>query len=106
MLNRGNVMINDTIADMLTRLRNAHLANKTSVVLRATRVTRNIAQLLFQEGFLSSVEPEIDGMFEIKHREFSSSLASPEGLILEKVYYPKDTFNNDSIGFVIHPNEV
>ena len=58
-------MINDTIADMLTRLRNAHLANKTSVVLRATRVTRNIAQLLFQEGFLSSVEPEINGMFEV-----------------------------------------
>ena len=44
-------MINDTIADMLTRLRNAHLAKKTSVILRATRVTRNIAQLLFQEGF-------------------------------------------------------
>ena len=65
MLNRGNVMINDTIADMLTRLSNAHLANKTSVVLRATRVTRNIAQLLFQEGFLSSVEPEVNGMFEV-----------------------------------------
>ena len=65
MLSRGNVMINDTIADMLTRLRNAHLAKKTSVILRATRVTRNIAQLLFQEGFLSSVEPEINGMFEV-----------------------------------------
>ena len=58
-------MINDTIADMLTRLRNAQLANKTSVALRATRVTRNIAQLLFQEGFLSNIEPETNGMFEV-----------------------------------------
>ena len=47
------------------RLRNAQLANKTSVALRATRVTRNIAQLLFQEGFLSNIEPETNGMFEV-----------------------------------------
>jgi small subunit ribosomal protein S8 len=65
MLKRGNVMINDTIADMLTRLRNAHLAKKTSVVLRATRLTQNIAQLLFQEGFLSGIEPETNGMFKV-----------------------------------------
>jgi small subunit ribosomal protein S8 len=65
MLKRGNVMINDTIADMLTRLRNAHLAKKTSVVLRATRLTHNIAHLLVQEGFLVSITPDIDGMFEV-----------------------------------------
>jgi small subunit ribosomal protein S8 len=58
-------MINDTIADMLTRLRNAHLANKTSVVLRATRVTHTIAQLLFQEGFLSHIDSEVNGMFAV-----------------------------------------
>ena len=29
------------------------------------KVTRNIAQLLFQEGFLSNIEPETNGMFEV-----------------------------------------
>jgi small subunit ribosomal protein S8 len=58
-------MINDTIVDMLTRLRNGHLANKPAVVLRATRVTQNIAQLLLQEGFLSNIESPVDGMFEV-----------------------------------------
>lgn len=41
-----------------------------------------------------SVE-EIDKLFETKHREFTSPLAPPEGLILEKVYYPKETFNSE-----------
>jgi small subunit ribosomal protein S8 len=58
-------MINDTIGDMLTRLRNGHLANKPAVTLRATRVTQSIAQLLFQEGFISNIEPTVDGMFEV-----------------------------------------
>lgn len=58
-------MINDTIGDMLTRLRNGHLANKPAVALRATRVTQNIAQLLFQEGFLSNIESPVDGMFKV-----------------------------------------
>lgn len=58
-------MVNDTIGDMLTRLRNAHLAQKASVKLRSTRVTRDIAQLLFQEGFLSNIDAEVDGMFEV-----------------------------------------
>lgn len=58
-------MINDTIGDMLTRLRNAHLAKKTTVTLRATRVTQSIAQLLFQEGFLSHIESPEKGMFDV-----------------------------------------
>jgi len=58
-------MVNDTIGDMLTRLRNAHLAQKASVQLRSTRVTRDIAQLLFQEGFLSNIDAEVDGMFAV-----------------------------------------
>jgi tRNA pseudouridine38-40 synthase len=49
---------------------------------------------------------EIDKLLITKHREFTSPLAPPEGLILEKVFYPKDTFNNDSIDYEIETNEV
>ena len=45
-------MVNDTISDMLTRLRNAYLANKDKTSLKATRVVKDIAQVLVQEGFL------------------------------------------------------
>lgn len=43
---------NDTIADMLTRIRNATLARHQTTQVPATRMTRSIAQVLKAEGFI------------------------------------------------------
>jgi len=58
-------MVNDTISDMLTRLRNAYLANKEHTSLKATRVVKDIAQVLVQEGFLGPIEQEENGFFTV-----------------------------------------
>ncbi len=47
---------NDTISDMLTRIRNANLARHQSVNIPATKMTRNIARVLREEGFIESFE--------------------------------------------------
>ncbi|MBU6228501.1 MAG: 30S ribosomal protein S8 [Cyanobacteria bacterium REEB459] len=44
---------NDTIADMLTRIRNANLARHQTVSIPSTRMTRSIAQVLKEEGFIA-----------------------------------------------------
>ena len=49
-------MTNDTIADMLTRIRNANLAKHQIVQIPSTKVTRNIANVLLAEGFIESFE--------------------------------------------------
>lgn len=49
-------MVNDTISDMLTRLRNSNLAKHQVVQVPATRMTRNIANILLEEGFIQSIE--------------------------------------------------
>jgi small subunit ribosomal protein S8 len=49
-------MTTDTIADMLTQIRNANLAKHQIVQIPSTKLTRNIAQLLFKEGFIDSFE--------------------------------------------------
>nr|YP_009732081.1 30S ribosomal protein S8 [Gracilaria edulis]QHS70566.1 30S ribosomal protein S8 [Gracilaria edulis]UAD85646.1 ribosomal protein S8 [Gracilaria edulis] len=49
-------MINDTIADMLTRIRNANLAKHQIVQVRSTKMTRNIVQVLQEEGFIHKFE--------------------------------------------------
>lgn len=49
-------MVNDTIADMLTRIRNANLAKHQIVQVPATKMTRNIVQVLREEGFIYNFE--------------------------------------------------
>lgn len=49
-------MVNDTISDMLTRLRNANLAKHQIVEVPSTKMTRNIANILLEEGFIQGIE--------------------------------------------------
>lgn len=53
---------NDTIADMLTRIRNANLARHQTTQVPATRMTRNIARVLKDEGYITDVEENGEGV--------------------------------------------
>ena len=47
---------NDTISDMLTRIRNATLAKHQTTLIPATRMTLSIARVMKQEGFIADFE--------------------------------------------------
>jgi small subunit ribosomal protein S8 len=53
---------NDTIADMLTRIRNACLVRKTTTEVPSTKMTRNIARVLKEEGFIGEYEEVGEGV--------------------------------------------
>ncbi|HEY9761461.1 MAG TPA: 30S ribosomal protein S8 [Trichocoleus sp.] len=53
---------NDTIADMLTRIRNATLVRHQTVDIPSTKMTRSIAQVLKDEGFIAEFEEAGDGI--------------------------------------------
>jgi len=55
-------MTTDTIADMLTRVRNANLARHLIVQVPSTNITRNIAKVLLEEELISSVEELKNGL--------------------------------------------
>ena len=58
----------DPIADMLTRIRNANSARHTTVEIPASRVKLAIAQILLDEGYISSfekVDDEKQGMIKV-----------------------------------------
>lgn len=54
-------MINDPIADMLTRIRNGLNKNHSFVLLPATAKTLQISKILLQEGYLSNIDQQFDG---------------------------------------------
>ena len=62
-------MVNDTVADMLTRIRNANLAKHQLVQIPLTKVTANIAQVMLKEELIASYK-------ELKNGTSSSLLLS------------------------------
>ena len=61
------MQITDTIADMLTRIRNASSAKHDSVDVPASKVKKAIAQILLDEGYIQSFTVLEDGKQDVIH---------------------------------------
>ena len=48
----------DTVADMLTRSRNAQMAQKASVTMPSSKLRKSIADLLVKEGYVATAETQ------------------------------------------------
>lgn len=53
---------NDTISDMLTRIRNACMVQHENTIVPMTRMTRNIAEVLKDEGFIENYTEAGEGV--------------------------------------------
>ena len=56
--------VTDPIADMLTRIRNASAARHRELTLPSSRVKREIARILAEEGFIDGYKTSNDGVQE------------------------------------------
>jgi small subunit ribosomal protein S8 len=56
--------VTDPIADMLTRIRNASAARHKELSLPSSRMKREIARILAEEGFIESFETQPDPVQE------------------------------------------
>ncbi|MGY0399042.1 MAG: 30S ribosomal protein S8 [Ostreibacterium sp.] len=52
------MMMSDPIADMLTRIRNAQMVGKATVSMRASKAKAAIANVLKEEGYITSFAKE------------------------------------------------
>ncbi|HHW00742.1 MAG TPA: 30S ribosomal protein S8 [Clostridiaceae bacterium] len=55
------MQITDSIADMLTRIRNASSAKHKSVDIPASNMKKSIAQILLEEGYVKAIDFIDDG---------------------------------------------
>lgn len=73
----------DSIADMLTRIRNASSAKHDSVKIPASNMKKAIAQILVDEGYIKSFKVEEDGkqgMIEIALKYGQNKTAAITGI--------------------------
>ena len=64
-------LINDSISDMLTRIRNATLAKKSNVIIPRTKLTVEIAKILEKEGFIENLQQSLESpsiLINLKYR--------------------------------------
>ena len=54
-------MVNDIIADMLTRIRNASAMKYKTVEVLSSKMTKEIANILTNEGFIDGFEEKTEG---------------------------------------------
>ena len=54
-------VVADTIADMLTRIRNANAMRYTDVVVPASKLKEEVARILKSEGFIEDYKIKADG---------------------------------------------
>jgi small subunit ribosomal protein S8 len=76
-------MVNDPIADFLTRLRNGLMARKREVLTNCSKMSYKIAQILEQKGYIEGVGIEALGpkkSLRIKLRYDSAGKPLAEGL--------------------------
>ncbi|SDH94629.1 30S ribosomal protein S8 [Nitrosomonas sp. Nm132] len=52
--------LTDPIADMLTRIRNGQLSQKSSVLMSSSRLKKAIAQVLKEEGYIEDFQIGVD----------------------------------------------
>ena len=65
---RKKMSVTDPIADMITIIRNAYRAKKTSADVKASKLTEAILSLMKREGFISNYKPmehKKQGLFRV-----------------------------------------
>ena len=55
----------DPLADMLTRIRNAQMVGKTTVQMPSSKLKKNVADVLLSEGYIQSAEVSGDNKPEL-----------------------------------------
>jgi small subunit ribosomal protein S8 len=56
--------VNDPVGDLLTRIRNAHMAKHSSLSVSASKMKERVLSVLLDEGFISSYEIDKSNLFD------------------------------------------
>jgi len=79
----------DPIADLLTRIRNAHMANHSTVDVPASQMKRSIVEILRDEGYLEGyelLEDDRQGVLRVRLKYLPNGAAAIRGM--ERVSRP------------------
>ena len=83
-------MINDTISDMLTRIRNANMVKHQIVQIPCTKMSLAIAEILKEEGYIENSESYTENgrKYLLLSLKYSGKLRKPVICKIERISKP------------------
>ena len=83
-------MINDTISDMLTRIRNANMVKHQIVQIPGTKMSLAIAEILKEEGYIENSESYTENgrKYLLLSLKYSGKLRKPVICKIERISKP------------------
>jgi small subunit ribosomal protein S8 len=83
-------VVTDTIADMLTRIRNANIVKHQIVQIPATKMSKAIAKILKEEGFIADFEIYTDNSYQylLLSLKYKGKLRQPVISKIERISKP------------------
>jgi small subunit ribosomal protein S8 len=83
-------VVTDTIADMLTRIRNANIVKHQIVQIPATKMSKAIAKILKEEGFIADFEIYTDNLYQylLLSLKYKGKLREPVISKIERISKP------------------
>ena len=83
-------MVNDTISDMLTRIRNANMVKHQIVQIPSTKMSLVITQILKEEGYIEDFEPysELNKNYLLISLKYMGKSRQPVICKLERISKP------------------
>ena len=75
--------VNDPVGDLLTRIRNAHMAKHSSLTVFASKMKERVLSVLLDEGFITSYEIDKSGKFDEIKVELKYNSRTGEPVISE-----------------------
>jgi small subunit ribosomal protein S8 len=97
-LSKSRGLINDSISDMLTRIRNATLAQKSSVNIPFTKLSLEIVKILEKEGFIQSFHLDVNtnlaksDEFNLNAYSQSATFAKANDIVIRLKYNSKKLY--------------
>ena len=100
----------DTIANLITSIKNAYIVKKQTVRVNATRINKNFGRILLQEGFIINIREHKDGqkfffIFTLKYRKRGEKIINLKRISKpgRRIYsdFPKITKVLGGMGIVI-----
>ena len=94
-------MITDNISDILTRIRNANMAKHEIVKIPATKISKSIARILKEEGFIKEFE-----IYTQKSHSYLLLCLKYRGKLREPVIYNLERVSKPGLRVYVNTNKL